>query len=82
MKRIGRSGKFVLAGVSGLAMLLAALVLFGPGNKEANAFPIRPLCGPSYIWKCSGPGGDVTFFGTICDKFQYEQATGSTCVAG
>lgn len=65
------------------ASALAALVLGGIALTASPAEagrPIGPLCGPTYLWLCSGPGGEVLFAGTVCDKARFEKQTGMTCV--
>ncbi|MEM7306121.1 MAG: hypothetical protein AAF682_05590 [Planctomycetota bacterium] len=69
----------VLAGSAFGALVLGTLTLQAP---RASALPpIGPLCGPTFLWVCSGPGGpDVLFSGTICEKAKFEKKTGKTCV--
>ena len=85
MKRFFLRGRVLFAGISFVAVLVGAAVLLGPATDEADAFgPVGPpLCGPTYLWNCTGGGiPDVQFAGTKCDKFAHEQATGQTCTAG
>lgn len=74
MKRIAKA-LFVCATFG--AMVAGVSNLTAP---RAEAIPIF-LCGPSYLWICSGPGGpDILFGGTICDRARFERRTGLTCV--
>lgn len=58
-------------------LTIGASSLFAP---RAEAVPIF-LCGPSYLWSCSGVGGpDILFAGTVCDRIRFERRTGLTCV--
>ncbi len=79
MKLIRRLGKVSLIGSTFGALALGVMTLFAP---RAEALPpIGPLCGPSILWICSGPGGpDILFGGTICEKIKFEKKTGLTCV--
>lgn len=72
-----RAGRACVATLAGVAMAIGATTLL---SSRAEARPIF-LCGPTYLWVCSGPGGpDVLFAGTICEKVAYEKQTGQTCV--
>jgi hypothetical protein len=69
-----------------LAVMAGACVALGLSASqllESRAEARGPifLCGPDYLWVCSGPGGpDVLFGGTVCDKALFERQTGLTCV--
>lgn len=78
IKRNVRTATGLLASV---ALAAGAAVLFTPSPAHA-AGPIGgPLCGPTYQWSCSGPGGPkVLFIGTVCDRAAFERRTGYTCV--
>ena len=84
MKRHARFGKFVFASVAGIAAVLGVVVAVQPasGASDAKLGGPRggPMCGPSYLWICSGHGPDVLFGGTICEKIAFEEETGLTCV--
>ena len=79
MKLVRRMGTTMFAGST-----LAALVLGGLALTSSPAHAGRrpgPLCGPTYLWICSGNGQEgVLFGGTICEKNQFEQQTGMHCV--
>ena len=78
MRFLRRIQKTLLIGSAWGAMAFGALVLFAP---RAEAYRPILLCGPTYLWVCSGPGGpDILFPGTICEKFVFERKTGLTCV--
>ena len=69
----------LFGGVACAALVTGALALTSAPAQALR--PIGPLCGPTYQWSCSGPGGpDVLFVGTICDKIRFESKTGLTCV--
>jgi len=56
------------------------MTLTAPSTAAAPGGPPL-LCGPTYLWVCSGPGGPVVLFpGTICDKILFERQSGLTCV--
>lgn len=79
MNRLSRFGKIAFGSVVGLAAVLGAAVLVQPAS--AGGPRGGPMCGPTILWICSGPGGpDVLFGGTICEKAAFEQSTGLTCV--
>ena len=84
MKRQARLGKIVFAGVAGIAAVLGAAVAVQPASGASGSEPLRPprepLCGPTYLWVCSGVGPDVLIGLTICEKITYEEETGRTCV--
>ena len=68
--------------LAGLALTLATISLIAFLSSEAEARPPvgGPMCGPTYQWSCSGPGGpDILFIGTVCEKRKYERKTGLTC---
>ena len=67
-----------------LASCVVLAIAIGVGALISSKVEARPgvvlLCGPTYQWSCSGPGGpDVLFIGTVCDKFRFERKTGLTC---
>jgi len=78
MRKLSSSGKIAFASVALFAAVLGTMALV----QSASARPHPPLlCGPTYQWSCSGPGGpDRLFIGTICEKNDYEAKTGFTCV--
>ena len=79
MKTTRRIGKGLLGGSLCAAIVLGVMTLTAPRAEAGGLF--RLLCGPSILWFCSGPGGpDVLFGGTVCEKLQFEQQTGLTCV--
>ncbi len=81
MKRDSRARRVLFVGISSFVVMLGAALFLGLASDTAEAKrPGGPMCGPTYMWSCTGPGGDTEFAGTICDKFAYERATGSTCV--
>lgn len=84
MKRQVRFGKFVFASVAGIAAVLGAAVAVQPasGASDAKLGGPRggPMCGPTYLWVCSGVGPDVLIGLTICEKITYEEETGRTCL--
>ena len=62
-----------------LAVVAVGVTALVSSPAEARP-PIGPLCGPTYQWSCSGPGGpDYLFIGTVCDKIRFERKTGLTC---
>lgn len=78
MNRMRKIGKGLLLSSAFGVLLCGALTLSAP-----RAEALRPglLCGPTYLWICSGPGGpDVLFAGTICERIVFERQTGLTCV--
>ena len=78
MKLVRRIASTVFAGST-----LAALVLGGIALTSTPARAARPgpLCGPTILWICTGPGGQsVLFGGTVCEKVRFEKRTGATCV--
>lgn len=78
MNVIRRIGKSLVVGSALGALVLGALALTAP-RADAKP-PIGPLCGPSYLWECTGPGGPTVLFpGTVCDKIVFERRTGLTC---
>ncbi len=78
MKTIRRLGRALL--VSGLSAVLVAGAMTAAAPR-AEALPPILLCGPTFLWICSGPGGpDVLFPGTICERRIFERQTGLTCV--
>ena len=77
MSLFSRFGKVAFGSVVGLAALLGAAVLVQPASARPHP---GPLCGPTYLWICSGQGPDIFFGGTICEKAAFEQSTGLTCV--
>ena len=78
MKTIRLVGKALFVSASSAALVVGAMTLSAP---RAEALPPGLLCGPTYLWACSGPGGpDVLFPGTICEKIEFERQSGLTCV--
>jgi len=75
---MSKTRKIVLGGLVLTAVVIGVTALL---PTEAEARPIGgPLCGPTYQWSCSGPGGpDILFVGTVCDKIKFERKTGLTC---
>lgn len=75
-----RIAKSALVGSLSVILVLGAMNLTAPSAK-AFPFPPVPLCGPSILWVCTGPGGPAVLFGgTICEKAKFEKKTGLTCV--
>jgi len=76
-----RSWQRLVKGLTALGVCAAIGVgMVGVLTPEAEARPIL-LCGPTYLWVCSGPGGpDVLFAGTICERAAFEKQTGLSCV--
>lgn len=78
MKTIRRVGKALLFSALSGALVVGVMTASAP---RAEALPPILLCGPTYLWVCSGPGGpDVLFAGTICERKVFERQTGLTCV--
>jgi len=73
-----KAGHALVASLACAAMAIGALTL---SESDAQARPPILLCGPTYLWVCSGPGGpDVLFAGTICEKRAFEKQSGLSCV--
>ena len=78
MRLSRKIGNAFVASFACAALAIGTLTLSSP---HAEARPPILLCGPTYLWVCSGPGGpDVLFAGTICEKVAFEKQTGLTCV--
>ncbi len=78
MKTMRRLGKALVVSSLSAVLALGVMTLASP---RAEALPPVLLCGPTFLWSCSGPGGpDVLFPGTICEKRIFERQTGLTCV--
>lgn len=79
MNLVRKFGSSLLAGSAALALVLGGMAL--TANPAQALRPPGPLCGPTILWICSGPGGPkVLFGGTICEKARFEKETGLTCV--
>lgn len=77
MKLVRRLAATVFAGSTLAALVLGGIALTAT---PAQAAP-GPLCGPTILWICTGPGGQsVLFGGTVCEKARYEKQTGFHCV--
>lgn len=72
-----RVGKALLGAAATAPLLLGAITLSAP---PAQAGPVILLCGPTYLWVCSGIGGpEILFPGTLCEKRIFERKTGFHC---
>ena len=78
MKSMRKLGSTLVLGCAVGALVLGSMSLMAP-KADAKAI-IGPLCGPTYIWVCTGKGKPVKFIGTVCDKLVFETKTGKTCV--
>lgn len=77
MKTLRRIGKASFVTAALVATIVGASTVLAP---RAEAIPVL-LCGPTYLWACSGPGGpDILFAGTVCERMRFEARTGYTCV--
>ncbi len=77
MKRLNRFGRGLAACSLLGAMAVGAATLATP---RAEARPIL-LCGPTYQWICTLPGGEVVpFGGTICEMLEFEKRKHADCV--
>lgn len=80
MKELYRSAKrknlMLIAGA-----LAVGVILLLPGGPSA-AGP-EPDCGPTREWNCVIPGcpecPEILFEGTVCEKEEFEAATGRVC---
>jgi hypothetical protein len=81
MSIIRRLGKAAFVSSAFAVLVFGATSLFAP---RAEAIPPHPifLCGPTYLWVCTGPGGvpEILFPGTLCERARFERRTGLTCV--
>jgi hypothetical protein len=79
MKSGRKTGRALVASTALGAMAMCAITLIAPGARADR--PPGPLCGPTILWVCSGPGGPLVLFGgTVCEKVLFEEETGLTCV--
>jgi len=76
MKNLAKLG--MLALTTGTLAIGSAALLYQP----AYAAP-QPDCGPTREWNCVVPGcpdcPEILFEGTVCEKTQFEKATGRVC---
>jgi len=70
--------KALLAGALSTALGLGVMTLTAP---RAEALDKIPLCGPTILWRCTGPAGqEILFPATICLKTRFEKRSGYRCV--
>jgi hypothetical protein len=76
MKLVRRVASAAFA-FSALGALVAGGLALASASAEAGQ---EPLCGPTFQWTCSGPGGpDVLFEGTVCERDDFEKESGLAC---
>lgn len=82
MRKLSPSGKIALASVAVIAAVLGTTALVQSASAKGRPGGGPPLlCGPTFQWSCSGVGGpDRLFIGTVCEKDDFEQESGLTCV--
>ena len=75
-----RSWKDLGKGV--MVCMVVATITLGVSSAQAARRP-GPLCGPTILWSCVLPNGNVVpFAGTVCERAAYEMQTGATCKPG
>ena len=76
MKLVRRMASTLFA-FSALGALVVGGIALASAPAEAGQ---EPLCGPTFQWICSGPGGpDVLFEGTVCERNDFEKESGLEC---
>jgi hypothetical protein len=70
-------------GMLGLAGAITAFAIAALLQTPAYAVRPQPDCGPTREWNCVIPGcpdcPEILFEGTVCEKRQFEKATGRVC---
>jgi hypothetical protein len=79
MRKLVATKRRTLVLIAGIMLISMTLLVQAPTSDARSG----PDCGPTFEWSCALPNceecPEILFEGTVCEKQQFEAATGRIC---